>query len=238
MHELNNRISGDWVDITKSALKISELVDYFNLDGEKLNRHVTGLKFAVESGIAEYKTSLLNPLFTTLEEMKFKSLSFDELREKNNDLNIIIFLVLLQRLFASGSLGFSFTKEENPAARNQNDINLIIADVLARIKENKELLPLYTKQAREFARIRSILSFALEDKYKTREVIVNAAGQKELCLKLIDQEIAAYKKLCTALDVPKPGEYALRVSLALAVEVGLILEKIIQKEEAEPEAEE
>jgi hypothetical protein len=94
-------------------------------------------------------------------------------------------------------------------------------------------LPLYTKQAREFARIRSTLSYALEDKYKTREILVNAAKQKETCLKLIDQEISSYKRLCTALKVPGPGEYALRVSLALAVELGLVLEKIVQREEAD-----
>jgi hypothetical protein len=138
MQELNNRISGDWVDITKSALKIRELIDYFGLGNEELGDHITGLKFAVESGIAEYKTGLLNPLFTTLEEMKFKSLSFDELRAKSGNLNILIFLVLIQRLFASGSLAFSFTKDTTPTAQKQNDINLIIADVFARIKENPE----------------------------------------------------------------------------------------------------
>jgi hypothetical protein len=323
MQELNNRITGDWSDITKSALKIRELIQYFGLTPEDLSDHMSGLKFAVESGIAEYKTGLLNPMFTTLEEMKFKSLSFDELRAKSGNLNMLIFLVLIQRLFASGSLTFSFAKDTTPAAQKQHDINLIIADVLARIRENpeyknkpavkmiltqifiykreretmqklspnikdkkkaesfyrnfrttfanifeniqknysiliheekteslkdieknilanirlKELLPLYTKQAREFARIRSVLTFALEDKYKTREILVNLAKQKEVCLKLIEQEISMYKKLCSELEVPRPAEYALRVSLALAVELGLILEKLTQKEETETEME-
>jgi hypothetical protein len=83
-----------------------------------------------------------------------------------------------------------------------------------------------------------LLSFALEDKYKTREILVNLAKQKEVCLKLIEQEISMYKKLCSELEVPKPAEYALRVSLALAVELGVILEKLTQKEETETENQE
>ncbi len=321
MHELTKRISGDWVDITKSALLVRDLIEYFNLNNDDLNQHINGLKFAVESGITEYKISLLNPLFTILEEMKFKSFSFDELKTKSRDLDALVFLILVQRLFASGSLSLSYSKPPHTAADKQRDINLIIADVLSKIKENpqyknnqevkkiltqiyiykrehetmkklspnikdkkkaeafyrnfkmtfnnifeniqknyaelinqekreslkdidknilaniplKQLVPLYTKQAREFSHIRSTLAFALDDKYKTREILVNIAKQKNNFLNLMDQEFSVFKKLCHSLQVTNPEAYALRISLSLASELALVLEKIVQKEEAQPE---
>ncbi|MBN1797432.1 MAG: hypothetical protein JW822_02575 [Spirochaetales bacterium] len=323
MQELTKRISGDWADITKSALLVRDLIEYFNLNNDDLNQYITGLKFAVESGITEYKTSLLNPLFTILAEMKFKSFSFDELKTKSRDLGALVFLILIQRLFSSGSLSFSFSKDSHAASDGHNDINEIIADVLSKIKEDpqyknkqevkkiltqiyiykreretmnklspnikdkkkaqafysnfrmtfnkifeniqknyaelinkekreslkdidknilaniplKQLVPLYTKQAREFSRIRSTLAFALDDKYKTREILVNIAKQKDAFLDLIDQEFSAFKKICQSLHVTKPEDYALKLSLSLASELASVLEKIVQKEEEQPEEE-
>jgi hypothetical protein len=321
MQELTKRISGDWMDLTKSALLVRDLIEYFNLTNDDLSQYINGLRFAVEAGITEYKISLINPLFTILEEMKFKSFSFDELKSKSRDLNALVFLTLIQRLFASGSLSFSFTKDLFTSPNMQNDVNVIIADVLSKIKENpeyknnqevkkiltqiyiykreretmnklspnikdkkkaeafyknfrmtfkkifeniqknyselinkekkeslkdsdkymlaniplKQLVPLYTKQAREFSRARSTLSFALDDKYKTREILVNIAKQKETFLSLIDQEFSVFKKLCQSLLVAEPKSSALNLSLSLASEAASVLEKVIQKEEEQPE---
>jgi hypothetical protein len=322
MQELTKRISGDWADITKSALQVRDLITYFNLGQDELNQQISGLKYAVESGVTEFKTALLLPLFTTLEEMKFKSVSFEELRTKNRDPGILIFITLIQRLFASGTLTMSFSKGFNNMESKQSDINLIIADILSKIKENpqyknnpavkmiltqvfiykreretmkklspnikdkkkaeafyrnfnitfnkifeniqknysellneekkenlknidknilanislKRLVPLFTKQAREFSRIRSTLAFALEDKYKTREIMVSIARQKESFLKLIEQENTLYYELCNNLKVLNPKDYALNISLSFAIEIALVLEKSALKlEEPLPE---
>lgn len=67
--------------------------------------------------------------------------------------------------------------------------------------ELKPLAPLLVNQAREFARIRSTLAFAREDKYKTREVLVSVYAGRHDALRLIEEERAACSGICA--ETPK-----------------------------------
>ncbi len=60
----------------------------------------------------------------------------------------------------------------------------------------KELGPLLANQAREVARIRSTLAHARDEKYKTREVLVRLYDSRHEVLKLIEEELKAYRRIC------------------------------------------
>jgi hypothetical protein len=60
----------------------------------------------------------------------------------------------------------------------------------------KELAPLLVNQAKEIARMRSTLAHARDEKYKTREVLVRLYDQRHEVLKMIEEEVKTYRKVC------------------------------------------
>ena len=60
----------------------------------------------------------------------------------------------------------------------------------------KDLGPLLSNQAREVARVRSTLAHARDEKYKTREVLVRLYDSRHEILKLIEEELKSYRKIC------------------------------------------
>jgi hypothetical protein len=60
----------------------------------------------------------------------------------------------------------------------------------------KELAPFLTNQAREVARMRSTLAYAREEKYKTREVLVSLYESRHDILRLVEDEVKLYRRMC------------------------------------------
>jgi hypothetical protein len=60
----------------------------------------------------------------------------------------------------------------------------------------KELAPLLASQGQEIARFRSTLGYAREEKYKTREILVRLYDGRETVLRLIEEELAIYRRIC------------------------------------------
>jgi hypothetical protein len=279
---LSKRISGDWMDIGQAAVSLNDLTDYFSYSSATLVTISGALASSVMQGVVEYKEALLGPLFQNLEDMKYKTVAFEELARQREQTGKLVYIALVQRLFASGSL-VPGDGESEPAASSSNgggDLKLILADVMGRVREEpalknnlavkliltqlaiyqreretmsklqpnikdkdkaaafrrnfsntfhkisvnirkyysefldeerrrstesrrpslarfdlRGLMPLFTKQAREFARLRSTLAFALEGKYKVREICVHLFNEKKGFLGLIEQEIEACRKL-------------------------------------------
>ena len=61
--------------------------------------------------------------------------------------------------------------------------------------------PLLLEQAQAISRASSTLSFAAEDKYKTREFLVALYQEKNDYLGLITKEQNAYTKICSELGI-------------------------------------
>jgi hypothetical protein len=95
----------------------------------------------------------------------------------------------------------------------------------------KELAPLLASQAKEVARIRSTLAHAREEKYKTREVLVRLYDGRQAVLRLIEEEVKVYRRVCQ-----RSLQYDLEAcSLAIATgfrdEIVGILDKQSRREE-------
>jgi hypothetical protein len=82
----------------------------------------------------------------------------------------------------------------------------------------KELVPFFTREAREFLRLRSTLAFALEGKYKVREMCVRLHNEKQAMLGLLAEEKAAILRL--AADKPA-GAQRLHQTVAAVISAGL-----------------
>ncbi len=97
----------------------------------------------------------------------------------------------------------------------------------------KKITPIFETQAREISRMRSVLSFAREERYKTREILVKLYNDKTKILETIDRERTAYKGLCANLP-PLPIEENLRrncysrILMEFKKEIVILLQRIIK----------
>ncbi len=314
---LSKRIAGDWVDLGQAGVSLTALVEHFAFEPPVFVSLSERLSASVLQGVIEYKESVLHSLFQVLEDMKYKSIAFGELARRNDEVGRLVFVTLVQRLFASGGLKPEGAGEDPPktAEAPGTDLKAILADVMTRVREDpglknntavkliltqlaiyqrerevmvklkpnikdkekaaafrknftntfeklsrnirkyyrefldaqragdgrdrrpslgryrlRELLGLFTRQAREFARIRSTLAFALDQKYKVREICVHLFNEKKDFFSLLEQETAA----CRTLAGVGPGEgkrnEGHEISIAFAAEIAGLTGKLGTRE--------
>ena len=137
MDQLERRIKGDWFEIREATQNYLDLKSYFHIAEEDIKTHVNKLKYSVEGGIVEYKRGTLSPLFRVLENTKYQSIGFDILENQIRFVHVLLYITLIQRLFAEGSLRFSKKKKkEEEISPEDLSFKHIIEDISRRIKEN------------------------------------------------------------------------------------------------------
>lgn len=139
MHELEQRIRGDWAEIKQKAINLNSLVEYFKPNPDEIQTQKHRLTLAVEQGIIEYKRTVLLPLFAILNDLQFKAVGFAEIEDKKRDMDFLVFMTLVQRLFCSGILKLSGAGSQKMAEKQDSDLKVIIADILSQIKQEPGL---------------------------------------------------------------------------------------------------
>lgn len=138
MEGLEKKIAGDWFDLKSIAEDPRELEDYLELTTRHFEAAVQEIRLSVEEGIVEYKRKILFPLFTFAESLKYDSKGFDDLVKQAGMLSPLIYVLLLQRLIARGTVPLK--KDEISIDENRKlGIKEIIQDVNDRIKENQSV---------------------------------------------------------------------------------------------------
>jgi hypothetical protein len=139
MDRLEKRVAGDWFEIREALQDYFSLKEYFRISEQDLKPHIDKLKYSVEQGIVEYKRGSLGPLFRMLENTKYQSLGVEVIENQIKYAHNLLYVTLIQRLFAEGSLKFSRKKKKEEEI-SPDDLNFkqIIQDISQRIKENAE----------------------------------------------------------------------------------------------------
>lgn len=140
MIDLEKWISGDWIDIREAARDLDALGDHFRLSEAELQAQIRRLGLAVEEGIVEYKRSLLLPLFTTLEQMKYQSVSSSDLEAYRRSMDSLLYTIMIQKLLASGTIPASRPAAAEAPAAGTLDIQSIVADIHRRAQADPRLL--------------------------------------------------------------------------------------------------
>jgi hypothetical protein len=96
---------------------------------------------------------------------------------------------------------------------------------LARRMPLKPLAPLLTQQAMTFAKMRSSVLHATEEKFRTRELLGRLFHQKGQILELMEAELRAYGALCREQLGTGDAATAVELSKSLAIELAGILER-------------
>jgi hypothetical protein len=137
MVDVERRVSGDWIDIRELGKDTFALKDYFKIPEQDLKIQLEKLQFSVEQGIVEYKRASLGPLFRMLDSSRYQNPEQEIIVKQVQYSQALLYIVLLQRLIAEGSLKLSHAKIKDEGISTA-DLNLkdIIEDVNKRIKEN------------------------------------------------------------------------------------------------------
>jgi hypothetical protein len=96
---------------------------------------------------------------------------------------------------------------------------------LARRVPLKGLSSILTQQATVYARMRSTLTFAVAEKFRTRDLLAGVHRQKAHVLGLLDTELSAYASLCREHLGDGSHETAVRLSKSFRDELTQILER-------------
>jgi hypothetical protein len=95
----------------------------------------------------------------------------------------------------------------------------------------KELGPLLMDQAKEFSRMRSILGFAKDEKYKTREILVRLYDNRQAAMRMIEEESRAYIKVCREFVKIGAETCITRTADGFRSEIVTLLEKQLKRGE-------
>ena len=137
MKDVEKRVSGDWIDIRELSRDYFTLKNYFRIPDGDIEIQIGKLKFAIEHGIVEYKRASLSPLFRTLENSRYQNPGMDVIEEQIRYNQALLFVTLIQRLFAEGTLKLAREKVKEEEI-STGDLNLkdILQDINRRIRED------------------------------------------------------------------------------------------------------
>lgn len=139
MENLEKKIIGDWIDVREESKDLYSLYDLFKIPITLLGLEVKKLDSSSELGIIEYKKSVLNTIFRTLANVKYKSLNLEIIAKLEKAAELLLFVDLIQKLIASGALKLDDEKVETRVSANDIEINHILKDILGRVKKNPAL---------------------------------------------------------------------------------------------------
>ncbi|NOY07854.1 MAG: hypothetical protein GXP33_03315 [Spirochaetes bacterium] len=156
------------------------------------------------------------------EHNKLKEL-FNQIKTDKMASYLSNFVLSFDTIFSSIRKNYSdLLTEEETKVRKGQEIRILASLPL------KKLTEIYTRQAREVSRIRSVLGYARSEKYKTREILVRLYQDKENILKTIDAEETSYKNLCRHENNLSPDDCFKRTELEFKKELLILLARTIR----------
>ncbi len=138
------------------------------------------------------------------------------------------FVQVFDSIFASIRKNYSEIISEEEQKEKRKKISHLLP-----VLSIKKLTPIFENQAKEISKIRSVLSFAREERYKTREILVRLYSDKNKILETINREKEAYKVLCNNIP-PLPIEETLKKTCYQRIigefkkEISILLQKIMR----------
>ncbi len=138
MEGLQKKIAGDWFDIRENGENVFDIEEYFNPSPDDLKGLIKDIRLSVEEGILEYKRTVMLPIFSFLESLKYDSRGLEQLQTQAIKLSSLIYTMLIQRLLCRGAI--PLRKEKlSVQVRGEQDIKEIVSELNDRIKKEPDL---------------------------------------------------------------------------------------------------
>jgi len=214
MEGLASRIKGDLFDIRERWDSRFDLDEYFSLTPQRLLRIASGLRLAVEEGAIEFKRSRVLSVFSFLESLKYDSRGFDKIPSHCDEMTMALYVCLLQRQIAMGTLRLAKPRQQEPQEEQEVDagIKQILRDVQSLIKEDQTLrtnlsvknilmqMQIYRK---ELANMQSLLPNILPEKKQAFY-----ANFRNVFQRITEKIQGHYQDLLKELKREEPVEFA------------------------------
>ncbi|MBI9101501.1 MAG: hypothetical protein JEY99_03720 [Spirochaetales bacterium] len=143
MVELERKIHGDWFEIREILDDVYAIDEYLNLSTAELNILINDLRLSVESGILEYKRSVVLKTYEFMESMNFDTKQFAMVDKFTLSVTKLLYTVLLEKLFAKGLLVPGKQEKEDVQLGEEfqeKDIKTIMTELQAMVKKEPALV--------------------------------------------------------------------------------------------------
>ncbi len=140
MENLQKEITGSWFDIKSVMENPVELFDYFEFTKNELESVTEELYIAVEWGILEYKSKIINAVFNLTESLKYDTAALSRIGSITEKLGSLIYIVLLQRLISKKTVKLKHRSEEASEEETVEPTRISISEIGNIIKEVQELI--------------------------------------------------------------------------------------------------
>ena len=143
MSELDRKIHGDWFETKEIMDDVFSLDEYFNLSSLEMTSLINDLRLAVESGILEYKRSVILKTCEFIESMNFDTKQFVLLDKTVLGFSKMLYVVLVERLFTTGHLTTGKQEKEKKELNEEmqeKDIKTIMTELQEMVKKEPALV--------------------------------------------------------------------------------------------------
>lgn len=141
MEELVRRIKSDWFDIKEASDDVHKLEDVIVLSLDELKKLSSDVRLSVEQGVTEYKSASLAGVYSFIEALQYDSKGFEKLADRGKEFSKLVYLVLLQRLLATGRIEIKDAKTADQATIDQTPeegMKEILRDIQERIAKHPD----------------------------------------------------------------------------------------------------
>ncbi len=140
MPDLEKRISGDWIELREKANDLYSLLEALAIPAHQLRMAADTLRLSVETGIVEFKRTLLTPVLVALENARYTSLAAEDMSVQEKSLSVLLLAILVQRLLCADLLPLSRPpQEKRDFGLDSLQVGAILSDVNSRVKKDPEL---------------------------------------------------------------------------------------------------
>lgn len=165
MSDIARRVRGDWATIRAAAKRADDAAEALGLERDELISQIEPLRLSMEEGAVEYKRAQLDHAFHTLDSARFKNLDAKALQAIESRFARVIYVAMVQRLFADRTLHPRLVKPEDPTPEVDltPDVNSIIKEMQERVREHpearndqpvKNILMLLARYSKELAELK------------------------------------------------------------------------------------
>ena len=170
MPGLQSAVAGHWIEVREAARTLHDITELIAPGQEALTRHASRLRLAVEQGVTEYKRAVLQPVFTRLEELSYRTVNSAGLQELERELGVLIWCTAVQKLIAEGKITVTRETPEEPHTPSF-EVREIMAQIQQAVQQDasvkqdpavKNILLQITKYRNEAARLKSLTKTAPE----------------------------------------------------------------------------
>jgi hypothetical protein len=183
MDKLTKQIKRDFFDIRENINNPDKLMELFSFSKKDFDIIVHNLKFSVEDGLFEYKSTCLNLILDPLMSLQYDSRAMTSYSDQINRAKGLLAVTLIQRLIAVGAVKISDNKGEAVNEVIKKKIEQPgIKEIIDFVQKEPKINPLILQDTL-FKKIIMHIKMYKNESQKMGELMAKVSTEKKIALK-------------------------------------------------------